>query len=326
MREHTLALANVRLETDVRVHSVSSRPDGRIEGVTLSRGKDGTNETLSAELVVDATGRRARACDWLEALGHRRPAELEIDIQITYTSSLFRMPEAYREETANWVVRDFQTNSMAASLFRVEDHMWIASFSGRFGENAEGSPEGMRAFARELAAPDVYERIRDAEPVGRTWRFRYPTNLRRRYDALDDFPVGLIPVGDSIASLNPLYGQGMSLGTVHGDLLDAALNEVADGADPLARLADAYFRLTLPYIEFGWSRAALGDFAFEGTSGDRPDDLEDLARRDAAIQALATDDAELAQLNLRVNQFAESPEALESDELRRRLASVAARE
>ena len=322
LREHVVALQNVQLETDIRVHSVSAHRDGRVNAVVLSRGKAAPPETLSAELVIDATGRRARACDWLKHLGYPATPELEIDIQMVYTSSLFRMPEAYREESANWVIRDFRTNSMAASLFRVEDHMWIASFSGRFGEDAEASADGMRAFAKALAQPEVYDRIKDAKPVGRTWRFRFPTNLRRRYEALESFPVGLLPVGDSIASLNPLYGQGMSLGTVHGEMLSEALDEVAQDRDPLASLAVTYFQRALPYIEFGWERAAVSDFAFEGTSGDKPHNLAQLQRRDAALQKLAQEDPEIARLSLLVSQYAQSPEVLETDAMRRTIDAV----
>jgi hypothetical protein len=55
-------------------------------------------ETLSADLVVDAAGRGSRAPAWLETLGYGRPQEEEVGLQLAYTSRFFEPPVNYRED------------------------------------------------------------------------------------------------------------------------------------------------------------------------------------------------------------------------------------
>ena len=79
--------------------------------------------------------------------------------------------------------------------------------------------QDMLRFLRSLPDPRLYECIRDGELEGRLRVYRTPTVLVRRFDRLAALPGGYIPVGDVVAHLNPLGGQGMSVAAVHADIL-----------------------------------------------------------------------------------------------------------
>ncbi len=64
--------------------------------VVLQAHDGGTENVLAAELVVDATGRGSRTPTFLDHLGYNRPVRDHIDVRLTYTSQLLRLPPQNR--------------------------------------------------------------------------------------------------------------------------------------------------------------------------------------------------------------------------------------
>jgi hypothetical protein len=51
----------------------------------------------------------------------------------------------------------------------------------------------------------------DAVLVGPIYRFGLPCSIRRRFEKLEGFPGGLLPISDLICRFNPAFGQGRVL-------------------------------------------------------------------------------------------------------------------
>jgi len=96
-----------------------------------------------------------------------------------------------------------------------------------------------------------------AEPLSDFVRYRYPANLRRRYERLARFPGGYLVFGDALCSFNPVYGQGMTVAAQEAALLRECLN--AGDAD----LAQRFFAGAGTVIDTPW------DIASAMTSGIR---------------------------------------------------------
>ena len=90
LRRRVLALGNVRAHSGYDFTDVVVAGD-RVTGVRVRDQDSGRDRLLSADLVVDATGRGSRMPALLERRGYPRPVEEELKMRLTYRSQLFRM-------------------------------------------------------------------------------------------------------------------------------------------------------------------------------------------------------------------------------------------
>jgi hypothetical protein len=114
-----------------------------------------------------------------------------------------------------------------------------------------------------------------------------PQATRRRYDRLDRFPDGLMPIGDSVCYFNPTYGQGMSAAAGQCRGLRALLADrpAGGGLDGLAR---DFLPIANEWVRGPWAMAAMGDLEFPECRGDHPvEELADLQRFGEIMAATA---------------------------------------
>jgi 2-polyprenyl-6-methoxyphenol hydroxylase-like FAD-dependent oxidoreductase len=121
----------------------------------------------------------------------------------------------------------------------------------------------LREFARNLAAPTLYDVIKDAVPLGKPAAHKIPSNLRRRYERLSRFPAGYLVFGDALCSFNPIYAQGMSVAAVEA----RALGDCLAGGE--TRLAQRFFAQASKIIDIPWSTAVGNDLRFPAIEGPR---------------------------------------------------------
>lgn len=142
------------------------------------------------------------------------------------------------------------------AILAIEGDRWIVTLWGYLGEQAPVDPEGFTAFAASLAAPDVVEVIRDAEPLEDARVARYPANLRRRYGRLDRSPDGFLVVGDAVCGFNPIYGQGMTVAASEALALRDCLRHGT------AELGLRFRARTGPIVDIPWQIAVGSDLRF----------------------------------------------------------------
>jgi hypothetical protein len=285
---------------------IATTPDGRrVAGARVLRRAGGSaEEVLGAELVVDATGRGSRTPVWLDTLGYERPKREQVKIELGYASRTYRMrPDALGGDLAV-VQAATPKHPRAGALQVLEDDRGLLTLAGILGDHPPADPAGFLDFARSLQYPDIYEAIRDAEPLGDPVSFRFPASVRHRYERLNRFPDGLLVVGDAVCSFNPIYGQGMSVAVLEALTLRRHLQR---GMEPRPH---QFFRDIARTIDVPWDIAAGGDLIFPGVQGRPSPKVRLVSAYLARLHAAAAHDASLGSAFVRVAGLVARPESL----------------
>ena len=187
---------------------------------------------------------------------------------------------------------------------RLEDDRWMLTLAGILGDHPPTDPDGFVEFARSLPFPDIWEAIRDAEPLDDPVAFRFPASVRHRYERLRRFPAGLLVTGDALCSFNPIYGQGMTVAALEALTLRRHL---ASGVEPQPR---RWFRDLARVVDVPWQMAAGGDLLFPDVQGRRTRKIRLLGAYLTRLHAAAAHDAHLAAAFLRVAGLVSPPQSL----------------
>ncbi len=303
IRDRTLALPAIHVRDGVRVGSLTAT-HGCVTGVEVEA--EGDVEQVPADLVVDATGRGSRTPAWLESLGYPRPEDETVEVGIGYTTRLFRRrPQDFGG--ANGVICgvDPPAQKRFGVALRMEAERWMVTLGGFLGDHTTAADDAFIAFAATLSAPDIYEVIRNAEPLSGFVTHKFPSNRRRRYERLNRFPEGLLVLGDGLCSFNPIYGQGMSVAACEARALGACLAgpETSD-TRPLWR---RFFDRATPVVDIAWDLALAADLAVDGVTGKKPTGFRMVNRYMERLQNVAARDEDVCLAFFKVTNLLASP-------------------
>lgn len=303
-----------------RVEALTASADGRsIAGVQCQASSE--SETLSADLVVDATGRGAPTVKFLQALGLPRPETTAIGIEIDYSTTLYAIP---KDAPSEWAAAATLANAPAERhgglVLPIEGSRWIVTMTTR---HPHGPPpaceEEFLAHARNLRTRTVYDAISGAQRLSSIARFRFPGSLRTHWERIEGFPRGLLLMGDAACHFNPIYGQGMSVAAQEGVMLRELLESDDGAGDLLEGLRVRYFKRLTAMLDAPWS-TAVADLIYPETVGVRPETFEQTMRYSAGLLRLAVQDPEVHRLMNEVMYLIKPPSVLRDPELQRRVA------
>ncbi|MCM8750595.1 hypothetical protein NET02_15725 [Thermomicrobiaceae bacterium CFH 74404] len=291
VRQRLLALPNVcAIDGCDALGLVPSECNRRVRGVRIIRRAQGSaEEVLEADLVVDGSGRGSRAVKWLEELGYAPPEEEQVTINFGYSTRLYRRRPEHLDGAKVVVSTGSPALKRGGVMLAQEGDRWIVSLGGFVGDHPPLDEEGFIAYARSLAAPDVYNVIKEAEPLSEAIPYRFKASLRRRYERLPRFPEGFLVFGDAICSFNPIYGQGMSVAAM--EALDLQ-HELRSGTEGLWR---RFFRRAAKSIDIPWQIVVSGDLRFPEVEGKRVPAIRFINAYMARLHRAAHRDAVIAR-------------------------------
>ena len=285
VRERLRRRGNIQFRTGYRVVSLSTSfiqtathgrregeggsKDARVTGAVCTAGDE--TVTLHADLVVDASGRSSRLPRWLEELGYAAPQESTVNADVGYATRWYKIPEDWQ---ADWkmvlLATRFPDIKGGAVVQPVEGGRWVVTLVGYAGDHPPTDIAGFEEFARRLIGPQVWEAIREAEPLTGIGGYRRTENHWRHYEKLKRWPQGLIALGDSVCAFNPVYAQGMTVSALSAELLDDFLKRRGnrkrgdvDGA-LLVSSGLAFQKELAKMLQTPWQLATSDDFRWAG--------------------------------------------------------------
>ena len=257
-----------------------------VAGVLTTAGADGIvhvtgvrtvdGEELTADLVVDAGGRRSSMPAWLREAGSPGPEEMIEDCGFVYYGRHFRSADGSIPPAFGGLLQPYGSISI----------LTLPADNGTWGVGVVTSSKD--AALRGLLDSDTWEKVVRSFPMVAHWIDAEPiTDVklmakiedRQRTYVVEGTPVatGIVPLADSWACTNPSLGRGISIGLVHAAALRTLLAE--DPLDDQRSLAVRWSELTSEQVEplfadtLSFDRHRLAEI--EATIAGRPYETDD---------------------------------------------------
>ena len=262
IRRRLAALPNVRLRDGYAATGLRVDHEQHVNGVRVNAGA-GVQETLDADLVVDASGRGSMTPKWLTELGFTPPREEVLGADVYYATRCYRRPAAQPKRA--WLVYPEPPSKIGGFVFPIEGERWTVTLFSLVDDRPPADPEEWLAFARRLPDGELFETFSAAEPLSDIVLHHTPPNRRRYYEQLRDLPEGLVVTGDAVAAFNPTFGQGMSVGAMDAEALQDEIDRGGTGPGFCARATRAIAQV----VDNPWAIVTAEDLRFDGVEGQR---------------------------------------------------------
>ncbi|MFC9816518.1 pyridine nucleotide-disulfide oxidoreductase [Streptomyces virginiae] len=276
VRTAALAIPNISVRTGITVTALTGNAS-RVSGVRV-RDENHEESELTADLVIDATGRDSKAPQWLTAVGGPTIPETIVDAGVRYASRRYRAPEGAESD---WPVIHIQADpregrpGQVVSIISIEDGQWHVSLSGTRGGEPSADEALFEDFARNVRHPLAADFLARAEPISDVVVYSRTANRRRQYEKAA-MPAGLVVIGDAATSLNPVYGHGMSAAALGA----VALRDTAAKVHvTTARFAAQAQKAVARPAAAAWLLAVGQDRFYPGTIGKAPTVADKIAAR-----------------------------------------------
>jgi len=298
----------------VQATGLVAREGGRAPQVVGVKLED--QGELSADLVVDASGRWTKAGDWLAAIGARAWRETLQETSIFYLTRWYRLKDG-QSLPAGPYPRAVPLPYLLAIAFPADNRVFSVSLAPSMTDPFRAKLRDPQVFTRFLQAlPAIAELIDRGEPITEPFQLARINNCHRSLVHDDGLCVtGFVLLGDAADHTNATLGRGLSLGLAQAQVFARTVEEaVRNPVDHAVRL-DRWMNETVG----AWFRQQVASdaaylLALEASfAGEAPPPPSHALQFRRALFALAEKDPEVAVAAARDYHLLAPPGAAQAD-------------
>ncbi|MED0587422.1 FAD-dependent oxidoreductase [Bacillus subtilis] len=265
-RKRVQKISNVRFLSKLEVIGLqTSDNQSQVTGVHIKeRSGQKQERTVAVDLVVDTSGRFSKIIKWLEAMELEVPQPERLKVSLGYSTRYYHVPPHVKEKWGGVISEAQPTKGIGTGMLGyIEENMaQTLLFSAGGVHYPSTNPEEYEKELQTLATPIIAEVVKELEPIGAPRGYRTPESVRQHFEQMEDWPSGLLVLGDALCNFDPIYGQGMTLAAIEAEMLDICLSEQRHTPQPnferkvLQRMQEA--------IEPAWWLSSIADLRWKG--------------------------------------------------------------
>jgi 2-polyprenyl-6-methoxyphenol hydroxylase-like FAD-dependent oxidoreductase len=228
-----------------RERNVTVRRGVRVAGLVTGRSvlngvphvcgvRTSDGEEVRADLVIDATGRQSRSPDWVQAIGSRRPIDVQSDSGFAYYTRYFHGKEPEKRAAGLTHIGTISVLTLPG-----DNGTWSVTLFGAAGDQLLKALRHEDKWTAVVRACPLHAHWLDGEPITGVLPMAGIVDRYRRF-VVENQPVvtGFIPLADAWACTNPSAGRGLAVGFLHAREVRDALREAEESPEQIARRVD----------------------------------------------------------------------------------------
>lgn len=280
LRQRVQNIDHISFLTSREVTGLMASEDQRsITGVyTKERGQDNREEMLAADMVIDAAGRSSKLIRWLEQIGLSVPEPEVLKVSLGYSTRYYKIPSSIQNEWRTVITESDPAQGIRAGmLWRIEnDIAGLLLFNAGGDEYPSTHPDEFQEQIKLLFASDeIVALAEQLEPFQGPRGYRISESVRQHFELMENWPSGLLVLGDAFCSFDPIHGQGMTVAAIEAETIGKCLEEQRMHPEPqferqvLLRMQQA--------IEPAWWLSSVADLRWKGVEHVGPSRMRGVA-------------------------------------------------
>jgi flavin-dependent dehydrogenase len=217
----------------------------------------GTGEEITADLVVDMTGRRSPLPRWLEAIGSRPPRDELDDSGFIYYGRHFLSAGGDSPPALGSLVMHLGT--ITALTLPADNGTWSITLVASAKDKPLHRLRDAAIWEKAVRSLPLVAHWLDGQPIDDGVTAMAGIEDRHRNLMVDGVPVatGVVAAGDAWACSNPTVGRGASIGMLQAVLLRDTIT--AAGLDDPWKFACSFHHATAETLEPWYRDTLAGD-------------------------------------------------------------------
>lgn len=254
--EHLVCAPRPQLEGVLRDLVLAQHAPRLVKGTTVTalsfdeghvRGAVAGAHRFGGDIVVDAMGVKSPVLAWLAEADLGRVNTEHIAVRQWYVTAVLERPHECLGSPMFWLVFPGIGGSRGGLVSPLGQDQWVVSLSGVASDAPPLTHDAMTAYAATLDSPVIADLLGKSTLKRAPMLFRKHTARWNHVEELGATVPGLLFIGDSVASLNPLLGQGISATAWQARLLrDRLMDSGSDERDVAGFTAAARADTVLP--------------------------------------------------------------------------------